>query len=299
MTENAARGGLLLGLGAYTMWGVLPLYFRLLAAVPAIEVLAHRVIWSLVLLIVVVTAMRRWQTIRAAASGRTIAMLAASATLIAINWLIYIWAVNNGHTLAGSLGYFINPLLNVGLGVIVLGERLRKWQGVAIAIASAGVAAMAFVALDTLWISLSLAVSFGLYGLVRKVVAIDSLGGLLIETLLLAPVSLGYVLYLESAGSGAAGQAMSTDVLLVLLGVLTALPLLMFAAAARRLPYSTLALLQYVAPSLQFVVAVAIFGEPLRPLHLLVFALIWAGCAIFAWDSVRGARAARAALVAP
>lgn len=299
MTDNAARGGLLLGLGAYTMWGVLPLYFRLLAAVPAIEVLAHRVIWSLVLLIVVVTAMRRWQTIRAAASGRTIAMLAASATLIAINWLIYIWAVNNGHTLAGSLGYFINPLLNVGLGVIVLGERLRKWQGVAIAIASAGVAAMAFVALDTLWISLSLAVSFGLYGLVRKIVAIDSLGGLLIETLLLAPASFGYVLYLESAGRGAAGQALSTDVLLVLLGALTALPLLMFAAAARRLPYSTLALLQYVAPSLQFIVAVAIFGEPLRPLHLLVFALIWAGCAIFAWDSVRGARAARAALVAP
>lgn len=299
MTDNAARGGLLLGLGAYTMWGVLPLYFRLLAAVPAIEVLAHRVIWSLVLLIVVVTAMRRWQTIRAAASGRTIAMLAASATLIAINWLIYIWAVNNGHTLAGSLGYFINPLLNVGLGVIVLGERLRKWQGVAIAIASAGVAAMAFVALNTLWISLSLAVSFGLYGLVRKIVAIDSLGGLLIETLLLAPASFGYVLYLESAGRGAAGQALSTDVLLVLLGALTALPLLMFAAAARRLPYSTLALLQYVAPSLQFVVAVAIFGEPLRPLHLLVFALIWAGCAIFAWDSVRGARAARAALVTP
>jgi chloramphenicol-sensitive protein RarD len=295
LTENAARGGLLLGLGAYTMWGVLPLYFRLLATVPAIEVLAHRVIWSLVLLIAVVTAMRRWRTIRAAASGRTIAMLAASATLIGINWLIYIWAVNNGHTLAGSLGYFINPLLNVALGVIVLGERLRKWQGAALALATTGVAAMALVALDTLWISLSLAVSFGLYGLVRKVVAIDSLGGLLIETLLLAPASFGYVLYLGSVGSGAAGRALSTDVLLVALGALTALPLLMFAAAARRLPYSTLALLQYVAPSLQFVVAVAVFGEPLRPLHLVVFGLIWAGCAVFAWDSVRNAREKRAA----
>ncbi|MCC2979958.1 EamA family transporter RarD [Sphingomonas sp. IC4-52] len=296
MTENAARGGLLLGLGAYAMWGVLPLYFRLLASVPAIEVLAHRVIWSLVLLVGVVSVMGRWRAVRAAINPRTLAMLVASAALIGINWLIYIWAVNNGHTLAGSLGYFINPLLNVALGVVVLGERLRKWQGVAIALASVGVLAMAFVALDTLWISLSLAVSFGLYGLVRKVVAIDSLGGLLIETLLLAPLSLGYVAVVGSAGSGAMGAARSTDVLLVLLGALTALPLLMFAAAARRLPYSTLALLQYVAPTLQFIVAVAIFGEPLRPLHLLVFSLIWTGCAIFAWDSVRGARARRLAL---
>lgn len=295
MTEHASRGGLLLGLGAYAAWGVLPLYFRLLAAVPALEVLAHRVIWSLVLLIIVVSAMRRWRAIRAAISARTFVMLAGSATLIAINWLIYIWAVNNGHTLAGSLGYFINPLLNVGLGVVVLGERLRKWQGVAIAIASAGVATMAFVALDTLWISLSLAVTFGFYGLVRKIVAIDALGGLLVETMVLAPLSLGYVLMIGRAGTGAMGVAPSTDVLLVLLGALTALPLLMFAAAARRLPYSTLALLQYVAPTLQFIVAVAVFGEPLRPLHILVFGLIWTGCAIFAWDSVRGARKARVA----
>lgn len=296
MTENAARGGLLLGLGAYAMWGVLPLYFRLLSAVPAIEVLAHRVIWSLVLLVAVVSIMGRWRAVQAAISPRTLAMLVASAALIGINWLIYIWAVNNGNTLAGSLGYFINPLLNVALGVVVLGERLRKWQGVAIALATTGVLAMAFVAVDTLWISLSLAVSFGLYGLVRKVVAIDSLGGLLIETLLLTPLSLGYVAVVGSAGNGAMGVAWSTDVLLVLLGVLTALPLLMFAAAARRLPYSTLALLQYVAPTLQFIVAVAIFGEPLQPLHLLVFSLIWTGCAIFAWDSVRAARARRSAL---
>ena len=296
MTENAARGGLLLGLGAYAMWGVLPLYFRLLSAVSAIEVLAHRVIWSLVLLVAVVSIMGRWRAVQAAISPRTLAMLVASAALIGINWLIYIWAVNNGNTLAGSLGYFINPLLNVALGVVVLGERLRKWQGVAIALATTGVLAMAFVAVDTLWISLSLAVSFGLYGLVRKVVAIDSLGGLLIETLLLTPLSLGYVAVVGSAGNGAMGVAWSTDVLLVLLGVLTALPLLMFAAAARRLPYSTLALLQYVAPTLQFIVAVAIFGEPLQPLHLLVFSLIWTGCAIFAWDSVRAARARRSAL---
>ncbi len=292
MTESSARGGLLLGLGAYTFWGVLPLYFRLLKSVPAIEVLAHRVIWSLVLLVVVVTVMRRWEAIRVAINRRTLGLLVISAALIGVNWLIYIWAVNAGHTLAGSLGYFINPLLNVALGVIVLKERLRKWRGVAIGLATAGVLAMAFVALDTLWISLSLAATFGLYGLARKVVAIDSLGGLLVETVLLAPPSLVYVLVLGAKGAGAFGASLGTDAMLILLGAFTALPLLMFAAAARRLPYSTMALLQYVAPTLQFIVAVAVFGEPLRPLHLIVFALIWTGCAVFAWDTVRGARSA-------
>ena len=293
MTDNGARGGLLLGLGAYTLWGVLPLYFRLLASVPALEVLAQRVIWSLVLLVLVVSVMRRWRAIRTAVNARTVAMLVASAVLIGINWLIYIWAVNNGQTLAGSLGYFINPLVNVALGVAVLGERLRKWQGVAIAVAALGVIIMAVFALNTLWISLTLAASFGVYGLVRKVVAIDSLGGLLIETLLLAPPSIAYVLIAAANGTGAMGRSVSIDALLVVLGVVTALPLLMFAAAARRLPYSVLALLQYVAPTLQFIVAVAIFGEPLRPLHLFVFGLIWIGCAIFAWDSVRASRTAR------
>lgn len=293
MTNNAARGGLLLGLGAYAMWGVLPLYFRWLGGVPALEVLAHRVVWSLALLVIVVTTMRRWITIRAAVTARTLAMLAASALLIGTNWLIYIWAVNNHQTLAASLGYFINPLVNVALGVAVLGERLRRWQGVAIGIASVGVLAMALGAADTLWISLTLALSFGLYGLVRKTVAIDSLGGLMIETLLLAPPSLIYLLLVAQDGGAAFGGDALLDAKLVLLGGVTAAPLLMFAAAARRLPYSSLALLQYLAPTLQFIVAVAVFGEALRPLHFLVFGLIWAGCALFAWDSVRAARARR------
>ncbi len=293
MTNNAARGGLLLGLGAYAMWGVLPLYFRWLGGVPALEVLAHRVVWSLALLVVVVTAMRRWTAIRAAVTARTLAMLAVSALLIGTNWLIYIWAVNNHQTLAASLGYFINPLVNVALGVAVLGERLRRWQGVAIAIASIGVLAMALGAIDTLWISLTLALSFGFYGLVRKTVAIDSLGGLLIETALLTPPSLIYLVIVAQGGGGAFGGAALLNAKLVLLGAVTAAPLLMFAAAARRLPYSSLALLQYLAPTLQFIVAVAVFGEALRPLHFLVFGLIWAGCALFAWDSVRAARARR------
>ncbi|QNE30626.1 EamA family transporter RarD [Sphingomonas sp. NBWT7] len=288
--RSVARGGLLLGLGAYAFWGVLPLYFRWLGGLPALEILSHRVVWSLLLLVVVVTALRRWRTVRAAITPRTLAMLAASATLIAVNWLVYIWAVNAHQTLAASLGYFINPLVNVALGVAVLGERLRRWQGVAIAVAAVGVVAMALGALDTLWISLTLAVSFGVYGLVRKVVAIDSLGGLMVETALLTPPALLYLLLLAQRGAGAFGAGAGTDAQLIVLGLITAAPLLMFAAAARRLPYSSLALLQYLAPTLQFIVAVAVFGEALRPLHFLVFGLIWAGCAIFAWDSVRAAR---------
>lgn len=291
MTNNAARGGLLLGLGAYAIWGVLPLYFRWLGGVPALEVLAHRVVWSLALLLIVVTAMRRWPAVRAAVTGRTMAMLAASALLIATNWLIYIWAVNNQQTLAASLGYFINPLVNVALGVAVLGERLRRWQGVAIAVAAIGVIAMAIGAIVTLWISLSLALSFGFYGLVRKMVAIDSLGGLTIETALLTPPSLIYLLMVAKSGGGAFSGDAVLNAKLVALGIVTAAPLLMFAEAARRLPYSTLGLLQYLAPTLQFIVAVAVFGEPLRPLHLLVFGLIWTGCALFAWDGLRAARA--------
>jgi chloramphenicol-sensitive protein RarD len=290
MNGNSARNGLFLGLGTYAFWGVLPLYFWLLGGVPALEVLAHRVVWSLLLLVIVITLLRRWRDIRAAATMRTVALLAASATLIAVNWLVYIWSVSNHQTLAASLGYFINPLVNVALGVAVLGERLRRWQGVAIAIASVGVVAMALGAVDTLWISLTLAVTFGIYGLVRKVVAIDSLGGLLIETALLAPPSLIYLLVIARRGGGAFGHDPVLNAKLVLLGLVTAAPLLMFAAAARRLPYSSMALLQYVAPTLQFIVAVTVFGEALRPLHFLVFGLIWAGCAVFAWDSVRAAR---------
>lgn len=291
MSAGSARGGLFLGLGAFAVWGVLPLYFRWLGGLPAVEVLAHRVVWSLLLLVIVVSVLRRWPAVRAAASARTLAMLAASATLIGVNWLVYIWSVNNHQTIAASLGYFINPLVNVSLGVAVLGERLRRLQGVAIAIAAAGVVAMAVGAIHTLWISLALAVSFGVYGLVRKVVAIDSLGGLLIETALLAPPSLIYLLMIARDGGGAFGRDAMTNGQLVLLGLVTAAPLLMFATAARRLPYSSMALLQYLTPTLQFIVAVAVFGEPLRPLHFLVFGLIWAGCAVFAWDSVRAARA--------
>ena len=214
-------------------------------------------------------------------------MLAASATLIAINWLVYIWAVQHGHVLEASLGYFINPLVNVALGMALLGERIGRVQKAAVAVAAAGVAVMALSGGGALWISLTLALSFGTYGLIRKVAAIDSLGGLTVETALLLVPALAVIAMAQVGGQGAFGQDRTVDLLLVLAGAVTAVPLLMFAAAARRLRYATMGLLQYIAPTLQFVEAVALFHEPLRPVHLVTFALIWTGCALYAWGGWR------------
>ena len=288
--HDAMRSGLILGIGAYAAWGLLPLYLRLLRGVPSLEVLAHRIVWSLLLLIVIVVVTRRAGAIRAAARGRTLALLAASATLIAINWLVYIWAVQHGHVLEASLGYFINPLVNVALGMALLGERIGRVQKAAVAVAAAGVAVMALSGGGALWISLTLALSFGTYGLIRKVAAIDSLGGLTVETALLLVPALAVIAMAQVGGQGAFGQDRTVDLLLVLAGAVTAVPLLMFAAAARRLRYATMGLLQYIAPTLQFVEAVALFHEPLRPVHLVTFALIWTGCALYAWGGWRRGR---------
>ena len=284
-------GGLLLAVGAFAIWGVLPLYFHILSDVPPLQVLSHRVVWSMLLLGAVVFAMGRGKQILAAARGRTLLLLMASAALIAVNWLVYIWAVQHHHVLEGSLGYFINPLVNVALGVAVLGERLRRWQAVAIAIAAAGVLVLAVSGGGSLWISLVLAASFGLYGLVRKVAAIDALGGLTVETVLLAPIALVVLGYASATGQASFGVSWRLDGLLILAGAITAAPLLMFAAAARRMPLATLGLLQYIAPTLQFAEAVLVFGERVTRVHAVTFVLIWSGCALYAWDSVRAARA--------
>lgn len=290
MTDRATtKAGLLYGVGAYLLWGLMPLYLRMLREVPAAQVLAHRVLWSALLLAVVVIVLKRLPAIRAAATGRVLLMLAASAVLIAVNWLVYIWSVTHAHVLEASLGYFINPLINVALGVAVLRERVRPVQGAAVALAGAGVLAMALGG-GALWISVTLALSFGTYGLIRKVVAIDALGALFVETLILAPVAAAMLLYAGQAGEGAFGRDGGTDLLLAASGVITAAPLLMFAASARRLRYATVGLLQYIGPTLQFLQAVLLFGEPLRPVHLMTFGLIWAGCALYAWDSLRAAR---------
>jgi chloramphenicol-sensitive protein RarD len=282
---------MLCGIGAYVAWGLLPLFLKQLVGVPPVQILAHRVLWSLLLLIAIVSVAGGWGAVRLALrSPRAILLLCASAVLIAINWLVYIWAVVNGHVIEASLGYFINPLVNVAIGVAVLHERLRRVQVVAVAIAAMGVAVLALSGTGALWISIALALSFGSYGLVRKVVAVDALAGLTIETALLAPIAAGMLVWSAADGTAAFGTALRLDLLLVTAGVVTALPLLMFAVAARRMRYATLGLLQYIAPSLQFAEAVWLFGEPLRTVHLVTFGFIWAGCALYATDMLRSTR---------
>ena len=295
MDAHRHRDGLLLGTGAYIIWGLLPLYIKLLVGVPAMQVLAHRIVWSLLLLALIVVAFRRVAAIRAAATPRTLLLLTVSAILIAGNWTIYIWAVLNGHVLETSLGYFINPLINVAIGMTLLGERIRPLQLVAVGIALVGVLILTVASLmsggtGAWWVPITLALAFGFYGLVRKVVAIDALGGLTVETLILAPPALGWLAYVGWNNNGVFGHETHTDLLLVGAGALTAVPLLLFAAAARRLRYATVGLLQYIAPTMAFFEAVLLFGEPLRLVQIVTFALIWTGCALYAFDSLRAMR---------
>jgi chloramphenicol-sensitive protein RarD len=282
---------MILGLAAYAAWGVLPLYFKALANVGPVEIVAHRILWSLVLLTLLAAVLGRWPTIRAAiASPRLALTLLLTATLIAINWTVYIYAVVSGHVLEGSLGYYLNPLVNVLLGVAFLNERLSRLQAGAVALAGAGVAILALGAGSALWISLTLAASFASYGFVRKVAAVDAFEGLYVETLFLAPPALAWIGWLAAHHQSSFAVTVRTDLLLVLGGAVTAIPLLLFTAAAKRLPYSTLGFLQYVAPSLQFLIAVALFGEPLTPSHLFCFALIWTALAVFLVEGFRAGR---------
>jgi chloramphenicol-sensitive protein RarD len=288
-----------MGLGAYALWGVLPLYFKALVHVGSTEIVAHRILWSLIFLGALATAWKRWPRIRAALMNPKVALtLLLTAVLIGINWLVYIYAVVSGHVLEGSLGYYLNPLVNVLLGVFLLKEKLSLLQKAAVLLAGSGVAILAFGAGDAIWISLTLAASFAVYGFLRKVAPVDSLEGLWIETLFLAPLAFGWVLWLTGSGHGAFLDSGLTDLLLILGGALTAIPLLLFTAAAKRLPYSTLGFLQYVAPSLQFLLAVLVFGEPLTTAHLVCFAAIWTALAIFVGEGLRAGHAARAAAAA-
>ncbi len=285
-----------MGLGAYALWGVLPLYFKALIHVGATEIVAHRILWSLIFLGALATLWRRWTGIRAAlASPRVALTLLLTAVLIGVNWLVYIHAVVSGHVLEGSLGYYLNPLVNVLLGVFLLKEKLSLLQKAAVLLAGAGVAILAFGAGGAIWISLTLAASFATYGYLRKVAPVDSLEGLWIETLFLAPLAFGWVLWLTRGGDSGFLQYPLTDMLLILGGALTAIPLLLFTAAAKRLPYSTLGFLQYVAPSLQFLLAVLVFGEPLTKAHIVCFGAIWVALAIFVGEGLRSHRAAAAA----
>jgi chloramphenicol-sensitive protein RarD len=288
--SNVAYDGVLYGIAAYVSWGVFPLYFRTVAGFPPVEVLAHRAIWSFIMLAVLVGLLGRWSEIRRELRSRKLRrMLALSTLFIAANWLTFIYAVTSRHVLQASLGYFVNPLANVLLGVVFLRERLRSRQVLSIGLAAAGVLVLTLVGGEVPWIALALALTFSLYALMRKLMPVDGLVCLTVETLAIAPFGLAYLGYLAAATSHEP-LAPANLGLLMLSGPITTVPLLFFGAAARRLRLSTMGFLQYLSPTLQFLLAVLVFREPFSTVQLLSFACIWAGVLIYAFDSLRASR---------
>jgi len=280
--RRSSRAGLAYGLAAYSMWGVFPLYFHLLSAVAPWIVLCHRIFWSVLFLALVVSVRGEWKALRPILrSRRNVLFLSAGGVLIALNWLIFIYGVGSRQVVEVSLGYFINPLLSIVLGMVFLGERLRRWQWVAVLIAGTAVANLTLRGAGFPWIAVSAAGTFGFYGLVRKKVDINSLHGLLVETAVLVPIALAALAVVPAPVIPAA-----TLGLLSLLGILTAVPLLMFGAALRRLKLTTIGFLQYVGPTGQLLVAVAVFHEPLNRTQLTSFALCWVGIAVYTADSI-------------
>lgn len=295
-----ARAGLVYALGAYLAWGVIPSFFKLLAHVPPLVVLSHRVVWSVVFLSLLLSLQRKWNEVRAAIlNRRTLLMLICSTTFIAINWYTFIWAVTNGRVLQASMGYFINPLVNVLLGVVILGERLRPWQIAGLLLATAGVVVLTLTTGGVPWVALSLAFSFSFYGLLRKVAAVGPLAGLSVETAILFPaavtIAAGWAPKLGPPPSALMAHSHGTYGLLIASGVVTAIPLLLFAAGAKRLRLSTLGFMQYVAPTLQFLLAVLVYREPFDSRQILSFALIWAGLAAYTLESILNFRDSRPA----
>lgn len=290
------RSGLVYGLIAYGLWGLVPAYFKALGGVPPIEILAHRIVWSVLFLGLVITVRRRWpDLVSALRRPRLLAALAVSSALIAVNWLVYIYGVATDRIVHTSLGYYITPLVNVLFGLLFFRERMRLGQWLALGLAALGVLVLVVAAGELPWIALSLAGSFGLYALVRKVALVESLIGLTVETLFLLPAALLALAVWGTQGTLAWGTlGRTTDLLLASAGVVTAVPLICFGIAARRLSMSTLGFLQYTAPSLQFLQAVLLFGEPFTRERIVSFAFIWAALALYSIDSLRAYRASLA-----
>lgn len=283
---NDTRRGILHGALAYGIWGVVPAFWKLLRDLPALEVLGHRVVWGLLTLLVLVMITSRQESLKTALRDRRVLLaMACSSVLLSINWGTFVYAVSSGRLLEASLGYFINPLVSVALGVLVLGEKLRRAQKLAIALAAVGVIALTVHRGHLPYLALILAATFGLYGLVRKTAKVESLVGSTIETALMAPIAVIGLGLLFAHGEGSLGHASgSTQALLVTTGVVTTVPLLLFTSAARRLPLSTVGFLQYLAPTGQFLLAVLAYREPFTREALAAFAIIWAGLAVFSFD---------------
>ncbi|WP_438487358.1 EamA family transporter RarD [Streptomyces sp. S186] len=294
------RAGLAYGLAAYTMWGLLPLYWHLLDAAAPSEILAHRMLWSLPVAVVILAALRRWSWIRPLLrQPKRLGLVLVCAVVISLNWFLYIWAVNAGHVLEASLGYFINPLVSIAFGVLVLRERLRPLQWAAVGVGTLAVVVMTVAYGRMPWIALGLALSFATYGLVKKGIRLDGIEGFSAETALQALPALGYLVYLGLHGqsafvSGGTGQAL----LLAACGIATAVPLICFGASAVRLPLTTVGMLQYLAPTFQFLLGLTVFHEEMPPERWAGFALVWAALAVLTWDALRTARRARSELAA-
>ena len=280
---------------AYTAWGLLPVFFKQLVQVNAFEIVMHRMVWSLVFLLCVLAVLKRWAWLRdLARQPRVLLAFAASALLLSVNWSVYVWAVQNAHMVDASLGYFILPLVNVALGFAFLNERPRPGQWLAVAVAAAGVLWLTVQAGRLPWVALVLAVTFGIYGLLRKLAKLGALEGLTLETLLLWPLAVGMLAWWAWHGQGALVQGdPATLGWLLLAGPLTAIPLLLFAAGARRIPMATLGILQYISPSLQMLLGVWLYGEAFEPARAIGFYLIWAALVLYSADSIWNARKQR------
>lgn len=292
-SSNSQAAGVLSAAGSYILWGILPVYWKLIGQVPAPEILAHRILWSLffVVLIVVVTKRTKrvltdWRAVMSQPKRRLTLIMAS--ILVSLNWLTYIWAVNNNRILETSLGYYINPLFSVLLGIIVLKEKLSWWQSVSLGLATIGVLNMSLHLGGIPWIALALASTFGLYGLCKKIVNVGALTSIAIETLLVAPLSLAYISYLQNAGvSSFTGSDFAVTILLMGAGAVTATPLILFAFGANKLPLSMLGFLQFLSPTIALLIGVFVYHEPFTSVHLVSFGFIWLALAIFSLARTR------------
>lgn len=287
-TRTEYRAGVVFALAAFLSWGFVPIYFKQLTQVPAVEVLAHRIVWSVLFLGLYIAVRGSFAATRETLRNRRLVRgLVLSGALVAFNWLIFVWAVAHDRILETSLGYFITPIVNVVLGMVFLGERLRPLQWTAVGLAALGTVYLTMDYGELPWVALVLAFSFGFYGLMRKQLPVKPVQGLFVETLLMLPAALGYLLWLATVGRGSfLHGSTSTDALLVGTGLVTALPLLWFINAARRMPLSTLGFFQYLAPSMSFLLAVFVYGEPFTPAHAVAFVSIWLGLALFSTDAI-------------
>ncbi|MBB5731081.1 chloramphenicol-sensitive protein RarD [Altererythrobacter atlanticus] len=294
-THQKIGSGLPFALGAHAIWGSMPIYLILVKAVPSLEFVAWRLIFTLPLCLAIVALRRQGaQLVEVLRNRKALLTLLGSSAMIAINWFLYVWAIQNDHVYAASLGYYILPLIMMLLGLLVLGERLTRRQWAAVTLAGIGVAALAGGALTTLWISLSMAITFAVYGLLRKTVAAGALVGLTVESFILLPLSLAILAWFWATPEGPAmGQSLALAIAIMGSGPMTATPLLLFATAARRMPYTVIGFLQFLSPTIVFLLGMFVFGEELHPAQLACFAAIWAAAALFIWDLVRSSHRAR------